>query len=174
MGNAERRKGVAGELEVAAIFREVGFTVNRTPNSGGLFIRGDIAGDVPAHVEVKRQETARPWAWMAQARSDAPGGSVPIVAFRRSRSDWLGLVPLEHLAAVLAVAGLAGGPPPREHELGLCRRALEQLAELELVLTGDPAGDHRDLLGRVRAIALEALRQLPPAADGELDPNPGP
>lgn len=116
MGKAERRKGATGELEVAAVFREVGFDCDRTPNSGGLRIRGDLYGNVPAHVEVKRQEVARPWAWYEQARAEAPDDSLPIVAFRRSRSPWLAIVPLEALAAIMAAATVAtqtAGSPPR-------------------------------------------------------------
>lgn len=107
MANRERRKGVAGELEVAAIMRAAGFDCDRVPNSGGLRIKGDLLGTVPAHIEVKRQETARPWQWWDQASGDAPAGVTPVVAFRRSRSPWLAIVPLEHLAALMAAAELA-------------------------------------------------------------------
>ncbi len=102
MANRERRKGVTGELEVAAIFRHVGFDCDRTPNSGALRIAGDLYGTVPAHIEVKRQEVARPWQWFEQASTEAPAGVMPVVAFRRSRSPWLGIVPLAELAELLA------------------------------------------------------------------------
>jgi hypothetical protein len=88
MSNSERRKGAAGELEVAAIFRAAGFDCDRTPNSGGLRVKGDLAGTVPAHVEVKRQEVLRLPLWLRQARSDAPIDVLPVVAFRQSRRDW--------------------------------------------------------------------------------------
>lgn len=103
MANGERRKGVEGEREVAEVFRAVGFDCDRTPNSGALRIRGDLHGTVPAHVESKRQETARPWAWWAQATADAEAGDMVVVAFRRSRSPWLALVDLRELARLLAV-----------------------------------------------------------------------
>lgn len=105
MSSSERRKGVRGELEVAAIFREVGFDCDRTPNSGGLRIKGDLAGSVPAHVEVKRQEVLRLPLWLRQARDEAPAGVVPVVAFRQSRGEWYAALPLAHLAALMAVAG---------------------------------------------------------------------
>lgn len=94
MSGSERRKGNAGELEVARIFQAAGFDCDRTPNSGGLRIRGDLHGDLPLHVEVKRQETARPWLWAAQARADAEVGERWLVAMRRSRDEWLALMPL--------------------------------------------------------------------------------
>jgi len=107
MSRRERAKGIAGEREVAAIFRDRGFDCDRVPNSGGLRLKGDLLGDVPAHLEVKRQETARPWLWYEQARSEAPPGVVPVVAFRRSRSPWLAIVDLEHLADLMAGAAIA-------------------------------------------------------------------
>lgn len=94
MSRSERTKGKAGELEVARIFKARGFDCDRTPNSGGLRIAGDLHGDLPVHVEVKRQETARPWLWAQQARSEAPAGSRWLVAMRRSRDEWLALLPL--------------------------------------------------------------------------------
>lgn len=110
MSNSERRKGTSGELEVRDVFRAAGFDLDRTPNSGGLRILGDLYGDVPAHVEVKRQEVARPWAWWEQASSEAQAGAMPVVAFRRNRSPWLAIVSLEQLAALMASAALAVEP----------------------------------------------------------------
>lgn len=103
MSRAERDKGSRGELEVAAIFRAAGFDCDRTPNSGGLRIAGDLYGAaLPYHVEVKRQEVARPWLWIAQATADAPAGAVPLVAFRRNHSPWLALVDLKAQVALAA------------------------------------------------------------------------
>lgn len=114
MARAERRKGVAGELEVRDVFRARGFDCDRTPNSGGLRLKGDLLGTVPAHLEVKRQEVARPWAWWEQASAEAPAGVMPIVAFRRSRSPWLAIVELETLARLIQDAAQW-----RRHELEL-------------------------------------------------------
>jgi Holliday junction resolvase len=101
VSRAERDKGSRGELEVAAIFRAAGFDCDRTPNSGGLRIVGDLYGEaLPFHVEVKRQEVARPWLWMAQASADAGTDATPLVAFRRNRSRWLALVDLEALVSL--------------------------------------------------------------------------
>lgn len=99
MSGKERRKGVAGEREVAALFREHGFTVR------GLEGRGDwlaIGNGHLINVETKRQEVARPWAWQEQALADAVPDSLPLVAFRRSRSRWWGMSPLDGLLAGLA------------------------------------------------------------------------
>jgi Holliday junction resolvase len=101
VSRAERDKGSRGEREVAAIFRAAGFDCDRTPNSGGLRILGDLYGEMPYHVEVKRQEVARPWVWWEQARSEAPADALAIVAFRRARSPWLALTDLGNLAHLL-------------------------------------------------------------------------
>lgn len=106
VANRERRKGLEGEREVAAIWRKHGFEVR------GLSGEGDHTVIVPKslphapyyrlHSEVKRCETARPWTWYEQASSEAPAGAVPVVAFRRSRLQWLALLSLEDLARLLA------------------------------------------------------------------------
>lgn len=103
-GAMPRRKGVRGEQEVAAIFRAAGFDCDRTPNSGGLRIRGDLAGTVPAHVEVKRQEVLRLPTWLRQAESEAPAGVTPVVAFRQNGGVWYAALPLAELVTLIAAA----------------------------------------------------------------------
>lgn len=108
MSGTERRKGKAGELEVARIFKASGFDCDRTPNSGGLRIVGDLHGELPLHVEVKRQETARPWLWAEQARTDAGAGERWVVAMRRSHGEWLALMPLVDLMRLLELEAKSG------------------------------------------------------------------
>lgn len=103
MSATERRKGVTGEREVAAIFRVHGFECDRTPNSGGLRIKGDLYGTVPAHVEVKRHETLRLPAWLRQAEAEAEEDALPVVAFRQNRGTWYAAIPLHDLARLLAM-----------------------------------------------------------------------
>jgi hypothetical protein len=106
VSRTERTKGTGGELEVAAVFTRAGFDCSRTPNSGALRIRGDLHGDLPVHVEVKRQETARPWLWAAQATADAGAGERWLVAMRRSRSTWLAMLPLDDVVRLLELERL--------------------------------------------------------------------
>lgn len=106
MSRTERTKGKAGELEVARIFKAAGFDCDRTPNSGGLRIAGDLHGDLPLHVEVKRQETARPWLWAKQARADSPAGATWLVAMRRSHDEWLAMLPLVTVVRLLELERL--------------------------------------------------------------------
>ena len=110
MSKSERVKGAEGEREVARIYRARGFDVDRVPNSGGLRIKGDLHGDVPEHIEVKRQEVLRPWLWIAQAESEAR--DMPwVVVFRRNGSSWYALTTLErHVALVECHRTLYDGP----------------------------------------------------------------
>lgn len=79
-----------------------GFTVR------GLEATGDhlaFGHGLVLHVETKRTENARPWAWLAQAEPETPPGAITLVAFRRSRSKWYALVPLDDLASALGGNG---------------------------------------------------------------------
>lgn len=99
MGKSQRVKGANGEREVAKKFQEKGIELLRVPNSGGLQRRpeerGDLIGLTGFHVEVKRQEKASIWAWLEQAESDCLEGLVPLVIFRRNKSKWRVIVPLD-------------------------------------------------------------------------------
>ena len=116
MSRSERRKGVAGEREVRDLYASHGFEVRGLEGGGdhlavlhGIYAiaNGDAASvlerrPLTIHSEVKRQETARPWAWWEQASAETPAGSLTVVAFRRSRSPWLALANLDALAGALA------------------------------------------------------------------------
>lgn len=86
-----RAKGVRGEREVADLLRAHGFQV-RGFESGGDTLA--IGHGLTLQVETKLQETCRPWLWGEQALADALPGTLPLVAMRRSRSQWFALVPL--------------------------------------------------------------------------------
>ena len=112
-GRASRRKGSRGELELARILEAHGFPCRRTPNSGGLAIKGDLTSPdggcaIPGyHLEVKRQETLAIPKWLRQAHADA-GGNVPVLVFRRNATraadpvtQWHAVLPLEALLGLL-------------------------------------------------------------------------
>lgn len=105
MAKSSRTKGVRGEQEVAAIFRSHGFDCDRVPNSGGLRIKGDLAGPNLPHVEVKRQETLRLPIWLRQAAAEC-GDRVPVVAFRQNRGEWYAALPLDALASLFGELAL--------------------------------------------------------------------
>lgn len=109
-GAHSRRKGAAGELEVAKLFRAAGFDVDRVPNSGGLKVKGDLKANDESldglHLEVKWQETLALPKWLRQAHDEAPEGDVPCVIFRQSKrvgrvGDWHACLPLDALIELL-------------------------------------------------------------------------
>lgn len=102
VSRSERDKGRRGQAEVRAAFEAHGFAVHAgQANLAGVC---DVLVTTPRatlHVESKRQETARPWPWIAQAEGDASPGTVPVVAFRRSHSKWYAIISLDNLATLL-------------------------------------------------------------------------
>lgn len=102
MSRASRDKGLRGEREVAALYEARGFEVRGLEATGDHLIVGGAQAGPTVHSEVKRQETARVWAWWEQAADEAPAGTVPAVHFRRNRSRWLVLLDAEQFADLLA------------------------------------------------------------------------
>lgn len=110
MSNPARRKGNKGELEAAALFNEYGHGLRRTPNSGGLAWRGDLQGMEGYVFEVKRQERLDVPAWLRQVYAAARGGEIPVLLFRRNRTNptdplgrWHAVLPAEELARLFAL-----------------------------------------------------------------------
>ena len=86
-----RDKGKRGELEFRDIVNKVfGYTkeegVRRTPNSGGLCIKGDLIQLKGAlqkyHWEVKNEAKPRLWAYIRQAESDCTFDKQAVVAIK--------------------------------------------------------------------------------------------
>jgi Holliday junction resolvase len=104
MGNASRQKGLQGEREVAAIFRAQGFEVRGLEGVGDhlCIARPHYGQALTIHSEVKRAETVKIWHWLAQLEAEAPPGTLPLLSFRRNRSPWYAVTPLEALVEVLA------------------------------------------------------------------------
>lgn len=98
MSAASRRKGLAGEREVADRFIAAGFDVRGLESSGDWLA---IGRDATLHLEVKRQERLQLPAWLAQAKQEAPQGVPPIVVFRQNRGEWYACLPLEDLLRLL-------------------------------------------------------------------------
>lgn len=89
-----RRKGAAGERELAGYLREQGWqkarrTVQYAGNPEGG--SGDVVCDnFPFHIEGKRCQQIKPEEWMRQAKADCPAGKIPSVFFRRNgEKKWL-------------------------------------------------------------------------------------
>ena len=92
MSASQRRKGAAGEVELANLLCDLlGMSLKRQlgqERDGGADIRLGRA-----HIQVKRCETLAIPAWWRQAVADA-GDGLPVLAWRQSRKGWTFRVPL--------------------------------------------------------------------------------
>jgi len=84
-----RKKGSRFELEVAKVInKKFKANVRRTPNSGGLCIKGDLIDLVGPlnrfHMECKFQQSLSHDKAMRQAEGDAPIGKIPVVINKRN------------------------------------------------------------------------------------------
>ncbi len=102
MSARSRRKGARGEVELARLLSAEGFDATRGRQHHG----GPDAPDVrcPAlpgvHFEAKRCERLRLYDALAQATSEA-GDRVPVVAHRRDHDEWIAVLRLTDLLAIL-------------------------------------------------------------------------
>ena len=97
-----KEKGKRGEREVARILRDHGYDSHRTAQyCGNTGDAADVVGLDGFHIEVKRCETTKIWEWIAQAERDHPEDTIPVVVFRRSRSDWQVCISLEKFIEIL-------------------------------------------------------------------------
>lgn len=90
-----RRKGAAGERELAKVLRSYGYEARRGQQYCGANGDADVVGLPGIHIECKRVERLDLYAAIAQARSDARAKEMPAVMHRRNNSDWLVTMPLE-------------------------------------------------------------------------------
>lgn len=95
------RKGKDGERELAAWLTERGYPARRGQQRKGGADSPDVVCELPLHFEVKRVEALRLHEAMAQAIDDAAEGLTPTVAYRRSRGEWLAILRLDDLLALL-------------------------------------------------------------------------
>ena len=93
-------KGKRGELQVVKIInRYLGTNFRRTPNSGGLSIKGDVIdidNNNPLyefHIEIKNTNTLQIPKWMQQIENDMPLGKsgLLIAKFKHDWFTWLRL-----------------------------------------------------------------------------------
>lgn len=85
-----RQKGKRYELELAAKLREYGFNARRGQQYSGANGDADVVGLPGIHIEAKRRkEIGNIYDWMAQSKSDARPGEIPVVICRADHSDSL-------------------------------------------------------------------------------------
>lgn len=105
-----KRKGTAGENELADILRRSGIRAYRNDQifkggKGNPDVYAEI-GILPLHIEVKRVEKLNVPEAMNQAISDRADGHFPVLCHRKNRGKWLVTVPLDELIDRLKEGGI--------------------------------------------------------------------
>jgi hypothetical protein len=91
-----RSKGKRGELEVAHILKEHGYTdARRGQQYHGGGDSPDVRGLPGVHIEVKRVERLNLTEAYEQAFRDAADGEIPAVFHKRNREPWMVTVTLK-------------------------------------------------------------------------------
>lgn len=89
-----KRKGAAGERELATKLREYGFDSRRSVQYCGSNGDADVLGLAGIHIECKRTEKLNLYDAMSQAKSDCKE-NIPAVFHRRNNCEWLVILRLE-------------------------------------------------------------------------------
>lgn len=84
-----KRKGKAGELELAHKLNEYGYNAKRSVQYNGKDGQADVLGLPHIHVECKRVEKLNIYDAIEQAKRDAKNGDKPAVFHRKNRCEWL-------------------------------------------------------------------------------------
>jgi hypothetical protein len=95
-------KGNRAEREIIDMFHRLGWTsARRNFQSGGQGGGDVIEGPANLHIEVKHRERCAIWEWIAQAAAEARPTDLPLLVFRRNRSQAYACLPLDELLALL-------------------------------------------------------------------------
>ena len=101
-GARSRRKGAVGERELSRLLTDEGFPATRgAQHRGGPGSPDVLCPSLPGiHFEAKRCERLDLLGAIEQARSEA-GGRLPVVAHRRNGCEWVAILPLADLLAIV-------------------------------------------------------------------------
>ncbi|MDR1384651.1 MAG: hypothetical protein LBJ67_12535 [Planctomycetaceae bacterium] len=110
MGLFSRNKGKNGEWELAhELSRVLGITARRGVQFQGILDSPDVVTDIPnVHIECKRTERLQIYDAMQQAIEDAGISKIPVGLHRRNRKDWLVIVRLNDLPALVQSMATCG------------------------------------------------------------------
>jgi Holliday junction resolvase len=90
-------KGKRGERLFAEALRLLGFQARRGQQYAGGNNSPDVVTNIAGiHFEVKHVEALNIWGALSQADKDSEG-KIPVVAFKRNRTDWYLAIPLEDM-----------------------------------------------------------------------------
>lgn len=99
-----RNKGACGEREFRDVLKKHSFDARRGQQYAGGGDSPDVVCPELAdefHFEVKRVEAGNLYKWLAQAIRDAEGIQIPVVAHRRSREEWVAILPMDDFLALV-------------------------------------------------------------------------
>lgn len=97
-----RRKGKAGELELAKRLKEYGYDCRRGQQYNGADGSADVVGLPGIHIECKRVEKLNLYDAISQANRDSGkddlpyGYPLPAVFHRKNNCEWLVTMPLDN------------------------------------------------------------------------------
>ncbi len=123
MGARSWRKGQRGELELARLLSAEGFAATRgAQHRGGSDSPDVVCRDLPGlHFECKRCERLHLYDALEQAKADA-GKRLPVVAHRRNGHEWVAILRLGDLLALIRAqketVGLNRGGRPKTRSNG--------------------------------------------------------
>lgn len=84
-----RRKGAAGERELANKLKDYGYKSRRGQQYCGVNGDADVVGLPGIHIECKRVEKLNLYDAIAQSVRDAREGEIPAVFHRKNNCEWL-------------------------------------------------------------------------------------
>ena len=87
VGRKSKRKGAAGELELAKLLSSYGYEARRGYQFDGKDV-ADVIGLPGIHIECKRVEKLNLFEAIKQAIRDAKHDELPAVFHRRNREPW--------------------------------------------------------------------------------------
>lgn len=96
-----KRKGNAGELEIAHILQDRGYDARRGQQYCGANGDADVIGIDGLHIEVKRTEKCNPYKFLEQAERDANDGEIPVVFHRQNRKKWIAIIGLDEFLGMV-------------------------------------------------------------------------
>ena len=98
-----KRKGSAGERELAKILRTYGYETRRSVQYNGMQGEADVVGVNGLHIECKRCQQVRDEIFMQQAERDARKGDIPVVMYRRNNEKWKANMRLDHFMIIWSI-----------------------------------------------------------------------
>lgn len=97
-----KQKGKRGELEFSKFLQSLGVEARRGVQYSGTSDSPDVVSSLPVHWEVKRTEAFRLYPALRQAIRDASTSeSVPVVAYRANKEDWVCVLRAEDLVGII-------------------------------------------------------------------------